>query len=388
MKVNDAFYIQPSQFVGVDELDSLMVVYTPSIGSLAVSTYLMLSSFSHTQTTFVPMRKVLDFLNCSVDDFEKSLQKCEQFKLISTHIQSKKNQDFYVFELLKPLRIAQFIHHDVFGRYLVKIMDASYLNQIKESQFRKKQDLVAYKNITREFDASLLPSWDQQLEVAYKTKPPLKIDDLPDSLQFDMDLFLKSVSPLLFPVQAQTKENIQKIHQLGSLYGIDVVSMKGFVGKCTKPSSDFLDVAKLESLVLGFINKHATSTTSVYLEDSYRFFSSKQQGKALGVRDKKTIAFLYEHYSFDQEVQNRLIDYVLTRFNGSFTKSLVQQIADSWVRAKIHSVSDVKKHLSMQKQKSIVQDVPDYMEPQAKKTATTIDESKRKELLEKLRKGE
>lgn len=388
MNINDCFYIQPSQHHSSSDLDSLMLVYTPSVGSFAVSVYLLLSSLSHNQNDFNPLRKTLDVMNCSLDEFENATRKCEQFGLMSTFVFSKQNQDFYVFELYVPMSIQQFIHHDVFGRYLVRVLDASYIEQLKQSHLSIYQKLTDYQNITHEFDASLLPNWSDSLESQYKHQPTTTRADLPDSLLFNTDLFIKSVSSLLFPTKARTKENVDAIEHLGSLYGIDVVSMKGFVGKCTKPNSEYLDLHKLESLILGFTNKHKTSTKSVYEEDSYRFFSSKQKGKAAGLRDKKVIAFLYEHYSFEQEVQNRLIEYVLARFNGSFTKSLVQQIADSWVRANIQSVSDVKAHLSQQKTKTKTQEVPDYMEPTSKKASSQADEVKRKQLLEKLRKGE
>lgn len=387
MKVNDGFTIQPAIHHSTSDLDSLMLVYTPSIGYFAVSVYLMLSSLSHTQNLFQPVRKILDLMNCSLDDLETALKRCEQFQLIDTYVATKQNQDFYVFELHTPLSLQQYMDHDVFGRYLVRVLDASYHQQLKEILFKNHQQLKEYNNISQEFDANLLPHWDQNLENLYQFQPNNHVE-LPDSLQFNTNLFIKSVSTLLFPTAARSKENVKAIEHLGSLYGIDVVTMKRFVGKCTKPNSDYLDVAKLESLVLGFVNEHKTSTQSVYEEDSYRFFSSKQKGKPVGLRDKKVIAFLYEHYTFDQEVQNRLIEYVLSRFNGSFTKSLVQQIADSWVRANILTAADAKAHLSQQKATTITQDVPDYMEPKNKKTATPSDEKQRKELLNKLRKGE
>ena len=198
--------------------------------------------------------------------------------------------------------------------------------------------------------------------------------------------FLQTTTDLLFPKAARTEANLETINYLGSLYAIDVVTMRKFVGKSTRFQEGTLDIQKLERLISGYIDQHKTATKSQYDQDSYLFFSAQQQGKPLGVRDKKTIAFLYEHYDFEQVVQNQLIEFVLQRFKGSFTKALLEQIADSWVRANIRSQADVKKHLSYTSPKATVVETPAYMEspaPQQKE-----DEKQRLALLKKLKKGD
>lgn len=382
----DQCSIHTTLTLSANDLESLMLVYTPCIGSFNVSVYLMLSAFSKESNQFFSIRKLTDFLNCSVDELEQGIKKCEQFKLISTFYQSKSNSDAYVFSLKEPLSIICFMQHDVFGRYLLKVMDSSYLQQLKDNY--TSIDLKDYQNISEGFDSASLSYWQESKEKEFKSnKQPLN-KELMDTLSFDTPLFLQTTPMLLFPKQARNKENIATIEYLGSLYGIDVVTMKGFVGKCTKVNQTSLNTEKLESLIVGYVNQHKTSKTSDYKQDSYTFFSSKQNGKALGVRDKKTIAFLYENYSFNQEVLNMLIEYVLTRFKGSFTKGLVQQIADSWFRANINSISDVKKHLQKQQATTTTIDSPSYMQDKVTKKASKEDEEKRVQLLERLKQGE
>ncbi len=387
MNSSDTCLIQPSLSLSNDQLNSLMLVYTPSMGSFAVSVYLMMIAFSQHKKSVFYMRELLDFLNCTLDQFEKALNKNEQFQLCSTYTKKQEDKNMYAFVCKAPLSIHDFIHHDVFGRYLMKVLDKSYLVQLKEAN--TVQSLTHFNDITASFDGSLLEYWEYDKESMYQNNKKENKEHFPSTLAFDMKLFLKSTPELLFPNIARTKENIEAIEYFGSLYGIDVITMKSFVGKCTKINDKTLNKQKLEHLILTHINNHKTSTKSEYTQDSYMFFSSKQKGKALGVRDKKTIAFLYEHYMFSQEVQNRLIDYVLTRFNGSFTKNLVQQIADSWLRANIQSEADVKKHLSKQSASSNVElQTPAYMKETTTKKTTAHDKDKRQELLDKLKKGE
>ena len=79
------------------------------------------------------MRELLDFLNCTLDQFEKALNKNEQFQLCSTYTKKQESKNMYVLLCKAPLSIHDFIHHDVFGRYLMKVLDKSYLVQLKEA---------------------------------------------------------------------------------------------------------------------------------------------------------------------------------------------------------------------------------------------------------------
>ncbi len=382
----DQCKIHSSLTLSANDLESLMLVYTPCIGNFGVSVFFMLCAFSKDPNQFFSIRKLTDFLNCSIDELEQGIKKCEQFKLVSTFHQSKMTSDHYVFSLKKPLSIMCFIQHDVFGRYLLKVLDSSYLQQLKDNY--TSINLKEYQDISESFDSASLGYWEESKEKEFKSSKQLHNKELVDTLSFDTQLFLQTTPMLLFPNQARNKENIGAIEYLGSLYGIDVVTMKGFVGKCTKVNQTILNEEKLESLIVGYVNQHKTSKTSDYKQDSYTFFSSKQKGKALGIRDKKTIAFLYENYSFNQEVLNMLIEYVLTRFKGSFTKGLVQQIADSWFRASIKSTTDVKKHLQKQQATTTIIDSPSYMQDKVTKKLNKEDEEKRMQLLERLKQGE
>src|SRR5690554_4890659 len=288
----DQCKIHSNLTLSFNDMESLMLVYTPSVGSFAVSIYLLLSSMSRFSNQSFTFRKLTDFLNCSIDEIEQGIKKCEQFQLISTFYQSSATKDQYIFVLKRPMSIADFIQHDVFGRYLVKVLDASYLQEIKEDYL--SVPLENFSDISESFDSSSLNYWEDSKENVFTTKNKTN-KELMDSLTFNTQLFLQTTPTLLFPNQARTKENIETIEYLGSLYGIDVVTMKRFVGKCTKVNQDLLNKEKLESMVIGHINQHKTSKTSDYSQDSYTYFSSKQKGKALGVRDKKTIAFLYEN---------------------------------------------------------------------------------------------
>lgn len=383
MKLTDKVIIAQKTSLSSDHLNSLMMLYLPSTNQTSVACYLLLVSLSHSGGVF-SSRKLCDILNIDIDSLNAALLKCEQFQLISTYQKQETHHNTYVLSLHLPLKINAFLKHDVFGRYLHKVLDVSYIEELKEVE--NDLSLDGFKNMTRSFDSRLLENWEAHIEADFNNHN-IKTKTLPDSLSFNMKLFLQTTPQLLLPEQARSKENLDVIQYLGSLYALDVVTMRKFVGQSTNYNQGSLDKAKLETLITRYMDKNKTATSSTYDNDSYVFFSAQQKGKALGVRDKKTIAFLYEHYDFDQAVQNHLIEFVLSRFKGSFTKSLVQQIADSWVRAKIKSVDDVKKHLSYEAKPSHVISTPSYMED-TKKQVDPKDEAERKALLEKLKKGD
>ena len=382
MKITDQFIIINKLTLASNDLDSLMMLYLPSTNMRAISVYLLLVSLSmhHEQGG---IRKLCDVLNVDVQTLADGLSKCEQLQLISTYKKQEEFHDVYAFDVHRPLDVNSFLKHDVFGRYIIKVLDASYIMQLKEAH--QSFVLDGFKNVSEAFGGHLLSDWEKDRELQFVDHNNHK-KELPQSLSFDMRGFLQTTPDLLFPKAARTEANLETINYLGSLYAIDVVTMRKFVGKSTRFQEGTLDIQKLERLISGYIDQHKTATKSQYDQDSYLFFSAQQQGKPLGVRDKKTIAFLYEHYDFEQVVQNQLIEFVLQRFKGSFTKALLEQIADSWVRANIRSQADVKKHLSYTSPKATVVETPAYMEspaPQQKE-----DEKQRLALLKKLKKGD
>lgn len=389
MHIIDGFKTKSSFDLSMSDLDSLMLTYTPVMGSFAVSVYQMLVTQSHYQNGFKPFKKICDLMNCSMDTLKDAIIRCEQFDLIQTFIHQHDQQDYYLFLLKRPLSVIAFLDHEVYGRYLHKILNDGNIEYIRSLIMDRTVSASGYRDITHHFDQSKLEQWDHQLETDYKGKKSKTAIDLPQTIQFDTDLFIKTISPLLFPLLARTKQNIETIAYLGSLYGIDETMMQTFVGKCTKPDSEVMDLEKLKYLVQSYVDQAKTATKSGLAADSITFFSSRQKGKAVGVNDRKVIAFLYENYAFEQDVQNMLIDYVLTRFKGRFTKNLVQQIADSWERADIKTLAQAKEQINQTPiQPDQVESVPEYMITKQTKDTTSHQDEKRKALLQKLRKDD
>lgn len=389
MHIIDGFKTQSSISLSGSHHDSLMMVYTPAMGFFAVSVYQMLASYSHLEKGFQSFKRLCDLLNCSIDELEQAITTCEQFSLVQTYKHHHENHDYFIFALKQPLDILSFINHEVFGRYLLKVLNNSTVEYLQSLVLNDVISTKGYQEITHVFDHSKLAQWDKQLEDEFRQKNKKQVADLPKQIHFNTELFLKTTSELLFPIKARTKQNIEQIAYYGSLYGIGEDVMRGFVGKCTRPDQQQLDIEKLEGLVLSYVDHAKVASKSDYQSDSFTYLSSKQKGKPIGPKDKAVIAFLYEHYEFEQGAQNMLIEYVLKRFKGSFTKGNVQQIADSWEREKIKTIQDAKVHLNHYK--PTVEDdeiVPEYMTKPVKKEVSSDKDQKRQELLEKLRKGD
>ncbi len=388
MHIIDGFKTQARVDLSTSDLDSLMMVYAPSMGCFSVSVYHMLVSHSHLQKSFQPLKKLCDFLNCSIEELQQAIITCEQFNLIQSYKHHHDTHDYYLFLLNRPLEMLEFINHEVYGRYLFKVLNSSTVEYIRSLVLNDVISNEGYQEITHTFNHAKLAQWDKELEEEFRQKNAKQVADLPKQIHFDIQLFLKTTSDLLFPIKARTKTNIDQIAYLGSLYGIDEDVMKGFVGKCTNPDDQKVDFDKLKRLVLSYSDHAKTSSKSDYQSDSLTFISSKQNGKAVGVKDKKVVAYLYENYEFEQDAQNMLIEYVLWRFKGAFSQANVQQIADSWKREKIKTLEDAKAHLNQFKPTTQLEEiVPDYMTQPHKKEKSTEDDQKRQALLEKLRKG-
>ncbi|NLA78202.1 MAG: hypothetical protein GX845_01460, partial [Erysipelothrix sp.] len=132
MKITDQFIIINKLTLASNDLDSLMMLYLPSTNMSAISVYLLLVSLSmhHEQGA---IRKLCDVLNVDVQTLADGLSKCEQLQLISTYKKQEEFHDVYAFDVHRPLDVNSFLKHDVFGRYIIKVLDASYIMQLKEA---------------------------------------------------------------------------------------------------------------------------------------------------------------------------------------------------------------------------------------------------------------
>ena len=384
MKVNSAYKVQAPLALHHGHMTSLLLGYAPCFDPLVITTYLTLAAESTIKKTFALVNELTRQLNCTLDQLQNSLKLGEQFGLIDTYKQEKQDITYYVFVLAYPLELLAFLNHDVYGRYLIKQQGITYVELLQHELAYNQVDLSTFQRITTPLNDNVLEQWSDQHEQAFQQMN--QPGTLPAQLTFDMKSFLRICEPLVFPLQARSERHLALIDYYGSLYQISVEAMRTLVGKVTEINTDHFDEERFKLLISHHYDVALSSDQFDYTQDSYLFLSAHQNGRPLGVRDRNTIAFLYEKYHFKQPVQNMLIEHILTTYKGSFTKALVQQVADAWVRAKVKTESDVKAHVQQSKSRSKKQQpTPTYMETPAKKDDPD-KEADRQALLSRLKK--
>lgn len=366
------------------EMDSLMLIYQPIIGALAVQLYIILSAQSRHYPYPSTFNHLATLTFSTMQEIKEAKEKCESVHLISTYKKENEYQSLLFFELHPVLDIQDALTHDVLGRMLVKVFSPMTLELIK-SQFTKP--IIDKSELTKvELNGNrLLLEWEVQQEKVYQKNKQLPKVTHPSVVEvFNMTLFNQTCSELLFPLSARTKENLEAINHFGNIYGIDETTMEKIVGKAVSLKDNSLDINKLQRLCESTQSKVNALPDDKYQANSLDFLASLQDGKPVGANDKKVIAFLSE-YGFDQAVQNILIEYVIHQYGGTFTKNNVEKIADSWLRAKIVDKKSALKQVGKGYSKKTETSLPDHM--QQAKTTPTLTTAQREQIIAHLKKG-
>ena len=327
-----------------DWVSHLTLLYFPLIKNDALIVYEVLHSV---RGNVQPIKSEQLLILCDMTPrrFKTARETLEEFSLLKTYYDAIHQS--YLFQLYPPKTPNVFLRHDTMGRLLINVLGSQRYNQLCVQFAQDYGNIENMTDISKEMDISRLDGWNESKEIAmarYKPKEEMNNPMYP----FDFDTFLTGMDRI-FPYRLRTKENLSRIAQLASIYGIGEKDMKKYVQRCIRPSTHEFNMEFLEELV------SKNRTVSPEQKDPYsmapiQFLLSKQKsGGSLAPADKRLVEKLCTEYNFPYDVVNVLIEYVLIHTNQKFTANYVEKVAATWSRLGIKNREDALAHVAEEK---------------------------------------
>jgi replication initiation and membrane attachment protein len=206
----------------------------------------------------------------------------------------------------------------------------------------------------------VLKNWSEAEEMLYQSlKQPIYKEDAIE-IKFDYDRFIRSLgdSVLLFPYSLRTKENMQTIGQLATLFSITPEKMKTLVAKSIDIEANTFDGEKLKKLCLNEKSVDVVEGSNEYDLSPVSFLYLKQ-GVPVSNADKRLLEYLQIQLQMKPEVINVLIEHCLENTNQKLSRDYVEKVATTWIRQKVETLEDAlkqKENRSYSRKKSVKYD--------------------------------
>lgn len=308
----------------------LHLLYFPLIHSEAILVYQILLSLANKKEKY-DQSFLISLTFFSDAQFERARKVLENYNLLMTYYEpSTKN---WIYQLYPPLNAHEFLTHDTYSRLFLKEMGSKHFDHMKMLFHTEGMDTKNMINVSSSLDLSRLDSWDEENEDLYQKMKP-KSEDVLKKYPFDFEEFLNGMERT-FPQRIRSAENLTRIAQLASIYGVDEKKMRGFVSRSLEDNKSKINFEKLRNFVMR--SRNAYEEKDGHSMAPVKYFSMKQKNTPVNQTDKTIIESLCTDYRLPYEVVNVLIDYVLSRKNQQFPKAYVEKIASTWVRLGVDS---------------------------------------------------
>ncbi|MGN1406136.1 MAG: hypothetical protein ACI4WM_07675, partial [Erysipelotrichaceae bacterium] len=266
----DLFKIENNTDISGERFKSLVLFYCPLISTSALSLYEYLLVKGNT-ASFEEISSILNALMLSLDDFENSLKKLNEYKLLFTYAYDEEGK--YLFSLRNPKTRDEFIHDEILVRDFILKTSGDYYNSllVDVPQMNKSYSL---RDISYKYDLESLSGWTSENE-SYLN---IKRNEYNYDSFFDMRSFLSDMSDNLFPLRYRSEDNLKEIARLADLYGINEDKMRTFISKVIRSNSDGIDLKYLRYLCENSKIEYKKVPENSYDVSCELFLMSKQEG--------------------------------------------------------------------------------------------------------------
>ena len=345
MTGKDLYHIEKNGELSEERLRSLLFFYRPLIGNdaLALYQYLFLAP---ADPGFTELNRLLQDLNCSVDDFEKECRKLNEYRLLKT----LRKDDRYVFLLSEPLSRREFVKDDILVRYFILNAGGETYRSILSS-IPVGNSYDGFENISGTISASGLEAWTSEDETYLnENKTDVKRSYDFDTL-FDVNYFLKDMSTLLFPQRFRTEENLRQIARMADLYNVSNEKMRQYIAKACSLDGKTFDFDLLYYLCSSG-NSGEAAEEGTYGVPCVNFLMKLQNGKKVTEADKAMLRKLAVEYELNASVINVLLEYIMKRYDNTIIPSTVYSFANNLHRHDIKTAEEAIEWLNSSTEKN------------------------------------
>ncbi len=305
LKGKSKFRVIHPQSLNTDQQKSLAELYLPLMGQQAYALYHLLNAEGYFTDEINTISRLILILDTNIDGINESFKILEQFKLIRTFY--NRNTELLHFEIQFPMNGSDFLMQAAFGRFFIKKMgkrqyrQTSKLFQVKELS---EDDL----EITSNFDVSVLKDWDDENERSFEELRRKLYETT--HIEFDIKAFVTGYSTLLLPSSLRTKDNLKMIAQMGTVYSIDIPTMRKIVAQSVNIDEGTIDMEALRKRCIAVRSKGAQSNPDDYDVTPVQYLYNLKGQQEVEPWEKKLLEEISMEYHLSTEVTNYLLRYV------------------------------------------------------------------------------
>lgn len=413
----DSYNVINKNFITDLDKSTVLDLYQPIIGSIAVSLYFnLLSDLEKNEviSNDLSFNDLMKKMKVSLNDITMALEKLEAIGLVETY----RNGNNYIFNIFNALLPNEFLNNPLLNMALYNNLGKELYDKVVLSYKLPKISLKDYENISHRFDevfkSSPTNSYIVNEDIKSKITNKLRFTD------YDFDLLISGTMGIDLK-KWLTESNKELINSLSVLYDIDVLNMqniimssigdKGIIDKELLRKNcrnyyQFEQDGSLPTIVYKSQPKYLKNTNNleeskrdkmIYVFENvnpYYFLKSKYKDGKVTTRDLKLLEDLLVDQKLNPGVVNVLIDYVLKINDQKLNKSYIEAIAGHWKRLGITTVKEAmsvceKEHSKIknkvEKKSDKIKDVKEptwFNQEFNKKEMTKEEEKELKEMLE------
>ncbi len=374
MEIKGSYRYRVTQILSLnnENLLALAVLYAPFIGHTGLSLYHLFAAEANRRSYEMTIERLCILLDININEMAGALKLLEQFKLVKTFY--NRTDDSLRFELQQPLSVSKFLSHDVFSRLYMKRVGKKQYDLTCQLHLNEKINDANDMEITSEFDLSLFNSkWNLSDELGFSK---IRKDDYQDiTPEFDINAFLRGFSNLQMPQEFRTKEYLDLIAQMATVYSIDIPTMRVYVTDCIDIEEGTFDIDALRNRCISSKKVSVVSGDNNYDVPPVQFLYNLQNGVAVSSADKKMLEYMQLDLKLNREVINCLIEYVFNNNNRTLSKNYVEKIATNWALKGINTLEKAQNAINIQPAKRYSK-VPDFANKNnpAEETQQSYDE--------------
>ncbi len=367
------------------ELESIVRLYQPVFSFNALSLYLTLYELGK-ENDKIDTKTLVQMLKTATDDLVVQRQELEQMNLLQTY---EGNELTYV--LKAPLEPKEFLQHAMYGRLYSIVCGQDNLKKMV-LKYVSAPALIEGEDISKRFDPNRLAVWDEKLEEDFAKQkiqaetPLVKVEEAPlvssvveevARVRFDVEAFFDGIPNIVYPVEFRTPQLKRLIEEVGTLFEVDIETMKRFMINSSNFENKKFDTKKFVYLLEKEFGRMKVDEKNPYDVDPVSFIRHKQGYEYVVGSDQNLVKSLTENFGFSHQVINYLIEYVLEVNSNNLNRAYVEKIASTWKRNGVSTLEDAKKQL-LPKEKTVKvtksQPLPEYTQEEA------ISEAEQEEL--------
>jgi len=361
----DTYYVINRSILTDFERETIITLYEPIIGPIAVSLYFTLwqdeERLKNTGNKF-NHHHLMTSLKLGLEPVTEARRALESFGLLRSYYKAGDIND-YVYEIFSPLAPYEFFNHPIFNVVLYNNIGSAEYDKLVE--YYKKQTSIPkdYCEVTSSLETNFksisMSNFMTEIEVPKTEAPGPNIDQN----YIDFDLLISSLPKDLINEKAFNKRTRSLINSLSFVYDLDTLKMSellrmvinenGVIDKDTlrikaRKYYQFNNNGSLPTLIYRTQPEHLKAPEGdasnrgkmIYIFENtspYDFLRSKYHGAEPTSRDLKLLEYLAIDLELKPSVINVLIDYVLKSNNNKLTQNYVETIAGQWKRMNIET---------------------------------------------------